>query len=634
VSFLSLEKKLPLLIGGLVTFAVVIGLLLVRYQLRQSALETAGERLEIVSAQLGDLTRESVASRRALLSSVASAPALGGYATGGFTDRDSVHSVLDRLRTAADSALPIQLLGRDDAVLTWTGTPVPVEQVPEELRRAAPVPAAVDSIMYSRLTPEDGRFVYWIAVPVPANDEVVARIVQKRRIGTGAGEQIEGLIGSSTEVFFANRDGGPWVSITGEIEAPAPPVTELDRMLEYTDGPGERYFMRATSIVGTPWLIITRVPVAAAFERTAAVLRQLAVIGVLLLVLGGFGAWVVSRSVTLPLRRLGAAADAIAAGDYAGRTGVTRDDEIGRLARSFDLMAERVQATHAEIERRYQQSRQLAAELERTNNRLTAAIADAEAARQQAQQASQAKSEFLAAMSHEIRTPINAVVGYADLLDLGVHGDLTEQQRTYLQSIRRSSEHLTAVVNDVLDFAKIESGQLTIRRDAASAAADIAAVIAMMEAPAKASRTTISTDCAWPSSYVGDSHRVRQILLNLVSNALKFTDDGGHVSISCEQRRSHAPAAAPDEKAAIGDWTCITVADDGIGIEANQLSAIFEAFVQSAGGYTRTHGGAGLGLAISRSLAHMMGGDITVESNPGAGSTFTLWLPRTEHDSP
>jgi signal transduction histidine kinase len=353
------------------------------------------------------------------------------------------------------------------------------------------------------------------------------------------------------------------------------------------------------------------------------VLRHLLLMGLLLLVLGGVGAWLVGRSVTRPIGQLAALADAIGKGDYTRRSGLQRVDEIGRLATSFDTMLEQIDGSHAELGRRFEHAQILAVELETANQRLQTAIMEAETARVEAQEANSAKSAFLATMSHEIRTPINAMIGYTDLLETGVAGELPPRQQEYVERIRISGQHLIAIVNDVLDFAKIESGQLRLHREQNSARGVIEAAVNMFEARARARSVTVDVRCAADLSYYGDSRRVQQVLLNLLSNAIKFTGPGGWVRIGCEER-SVTPSAEEDNTVA---WTCISVADTGIGIPPDHLANIFEPFVQGARGYTRPHGGTGLGLAISRSLAQMMGGELTVESEPGRGATFTLWLP-------
>jgi PAS domain S-box-containing protein len=246
----------------------------------------------------------------------------------------------------------------------------------------------------------------------------------------------------------------------------------------------------------------------------------------------------------------------------------------------------------------------------------------AEAARAAAEEANRAKSQFLSTMSHELRTPLNAVAGYVDLLVLGVRGPVTEAQRADLERLRRANQHLTGLVNDVLNFARLDAGQVEYH----VAAVDLGPVVSDLEtlvgAQLAAKGLAFDHDsCAaetpeHPHVLRADPEKLRQILLNLLTNALKFTDPGGRVSLACET----------DATAGV---LRVHVTDSGRGIPPDQLERVFEPFVQVD--RHRTHEsqqGVGLGLAISRELAQGMGGDLTVESTPGVGSTFTLTLPR------
>jgi PAS domain S-box-containing protein len=250
---------------------------------------------------------------------------------------------------------------------------------------------------------------------------------------------------------------------------------------------------------------------------------------------------------------------------------------------------------------------------------------EAEAARAAAEEANRAKSVFLATMSHEIRTPINAVLGYADLLDMGLQGELTEGQRAFLDRIRASSQHLMGLVNDVLDFAKIEAGEMGFAPQRVELRASSAEAVQMV-LPQATGRgiDLVEEPCPPGASYLADPDRVRQILLNLLSNSIKFTRRGGRISVRCAPR-AELPADA--RAAGPGPWACIEVRDTGIGIPPEQLARIFEPFTQVDDTHTREAGGTGLGLAISRRFARMMGGDLTARSQPGEGSSFTLWLP-------
>jgi PAS domain S-box-containing protein len=238
------------------------------------------------------------------------------------------------------------------------------------------------------------------------------------------------------------------------------------------------------------------------------------------------------------------------------------------------------------------------------------------AARAEAERANRAKSEFLAVMSHELRTPLNAIGGYAELMEMGIRGPVTPQQREDLRRVQTSQRHLLGLINEVLNYARLETG--TVHYDVADVHVcdTLAAAEALVAPQAQAKSLTLKADRC-PTSLVAraDGEKVRQILVNLLSNAVKFTDAGGRVELSC------GPA---------GDRVRVVVRDTGIGIPADQLERIFEPFVQVRADLTRTAEGTGLGLAISRDLARGMDGDLTVESTPGEGSTFTLTLPAAQ----
>jgi PAS domain S-box-containing protein len=244
-------------------------------------------------------------------------------------------------------------------------------------------------------------------------------------------------------------------------------------------------------------------------------------------------------------------------------------------------------------------------------------LREAENARVRAEAANKAKTEFLAVMSHELRTPLNAISGYAELIELGVHGPVTDEQRRALQRIRSSQRHLLGLINDLMNFARLETGQVRVAaRDVA--VNEILAVVDALTAPQLASkglRYEVGR-CDATLTTFADKDRVEQILINLVSNASKFTPEGGRVALGCDADHSRVR---------------FHVTDTGVGIPPEKLGEIFEPFVQVRTGFTRPHDGVGLGLAISRDLARKMHGDLEVESREGQGSRFTLSLPRHDH---
>src|SRR5687768_4897012 len=236
------------------------------------------------------------------------------------------------------------------------------------------------------------------------------------------------------------------------------------------------------------------------------------------------------------------------------------------------------------------------------------------AARAEAEQANRGKSEFLAVMSHELRTPLNAIAGYADLLELGVHGPLADAQHEALGRIQRSQRHLLGLINEVLNYARIESGNVRYALGAV-VMDDLLRSADALVAPQMSTKELEYEYAGCDRSVVAhaDPERLQQILLNLLTNAVKFTDRGGRVRLECEVST---------------ESVVVRVADSGIGIPHDKLESVFDPFVQIDTRLTRPQEGVGLGLAISRDLARGMAGDLRVESTPGAGSTFTLTLPR------
>ncbi len=259
------------------------------------------------------------------------------------------------------------------------------------------------------------------------------------------------------------------------------------------------------------------------------------------------------------------------------------------------------------------EARLQAEELRRTAE---SARADAEAARMQAETANRAKSEFLATMSHEVRTPINAQIGYAQLLEMGLAGPLTDQQRTFLGKLRSSSQHLLAILSEVLDLAKAEAGRLPMARAHAMTGDASAAALALVlpEAESKGVRVIDAGREARGVPYVGDENRVRQIVVNLMSNAVKFTPAGGSVQVSVV-------------RSTLG--VCIAVEDSGAGIDPQDLPFIFQRFWQANPG--EGHGGLGLGLALTRHLVELHGGRVSAKSDgPGRGARFEVELNAAE----
>jgi len=311
-------------------------------------------------------------------------------------------------------------------------------------------------------------------------------------------------------------------------------------------------------------------------------------------------------------------ADLAMAQELAARAALAIDN--ARLVRRLEGTQQHLEQTASELEAQTEELQVTVEELEATtedllqaNEQLDAARQEAEAARIAAEEANAAKSQFLATMSHELRTPLNAIDGYAELLQIGIHGQVTTAQHDAIVRIRRAQKRLLSLINDVLNFAKIESGQLQFDPRDVTVGELLVDIEAVMTPQVTAREQSLVLDVPDPLlSIHTDPEKTQQILLNLLANAVKFTHEGGRIVVT----------AVRD-----GGDAIFRVADNGPGIPHDRLESIVEPFVQVGAGISRDAGGVGLGLAISRDLARAMHGDLHVQSVPGAGATFTLRLP-------
>jgi len=393
-------------------------------------------------------------------------------------------------------------------------------------------------------------------------------------------------------VLDANSDGSSHegVAVDG---TPSPMLTAHARI----DSPGWWVFVDEQ-------LGVALAPLYASVLRTVG----LVVGGVLLSVLVSL---LLARQMVKPIQALRIGAARLGAGELDHQIDVRTGDELEALALEFNLMAEQLQTSYAQLEDKV---------AERTSD-LVDALHEVAAARQAAEIANQHKSEFLANMSHELRTPLFAIIGISEMMADGMFGDITAKQADYLRDVLTAGQHLLSLINDILDLTKVEAGRMELDESDFALAEVLANGVSVVREWAIREGLEVHLDVRPDVGIVrGDERKVRQVVFNLLSNAVRFTPSGGRIDV----------LAWSDAKPS--GSVVVAVRDTGVGIAPDEQERIFDQFYQVKD--SRTRGGTGLGLALSRKLIELHQGELWVDSQPGHGSTFSFRLPRHQSLAP
>lgn len=359
------------------------------------------------------------------------------------------------------------------------------------------------------------------------------------------------------------------------------------------------------SFGGHQWYVFLGLSPDETYAPFTTFLAKLAGLALVFTILVSAFAYIVAERIIRPLKSLKVGADMIGQGKLDYRLDIRTGDEIESLANDFNRMAENLRESRHTL---MEWNAQLEEEIKRRTY-------DLRIANEELRRADRMKSEFLTNMSHELRTPLNSIIGFSEVLMDNLYGDLNEKQQRYVSNVHVSGQHLLQLISDILDLSKVEAGKMELYYNSISMKDFLANIVAAFRVQSQQKQLAMSYHVEEVEEVTADITRLKQILFNLVSNAVKFTPDHGSIEIAARPR---------------DEFVEISVKDSGIGIRKEDQQIIFQEFRQLDASFTRKYEGTGLGLALTRKLVELHGGKVWVESEEGRGSTFFVLLPNRE----
>ncbi|HMG67104.1 MAG TPA: ATP-binding protein, partial [Chitinophagaceae bacterium] len=583
----SIQRRLPLLICFLLLIIIVIFSWTSYVGVKEAALETGRERLSTLTGQLSAMFQQSAQSIIAINRAAARQEKIKKYLLQKDNTPDSeALSILQKLRLDSSSVLQ-ELWNKNGLNVLHSG--MPGISIPVTLDSILSIPSLQhDSAGVGKMYEIRDTVYYPIIAAVTENKEVLGYIVSWKQVQATPQslEQLSGLLGTQARLYFGNVDGNLWTDLVKIV--PTPPFAKNDTgsIKEYQSNAGVPVMAAIRPIANTEWLIMVEFSKQKVLETANRFLYKIILIGTILIAIGIFFAWQMSRNITRPLHNLTAAATAITEGDYSASVEVNRKDELGKLAVAFNTMASQVRSAQYDLEEKVQ---------ERTT--------ELEKVKEAAERANQSKTRFLASMSHEIRTPLNGILGFTEILSKSSLSK--EEEQEYLMHIKTAGDLLSKLIGDILDLNKIEEGKLSLENESFHFKEFIESSLYpyKFQINENGIEFLMEISASLPDYIISDRHRIHQLLVNLIGNSIKFTKEG-QIGIKITGQKV-------DEESFNLQ---MSVYDTGIGIPSDKFDRIFESFTQANETISRNFGGSGLGLAIVKHLVTAMNGKIKVIS--------------------
>jgi signal transduction histidine kinase len=580
----SIERKLPLLVTVLL-LAVAIAQLTIGYgEVRQASRVLADKRLPLATKVLADLFQTGQGRTR--ITALARDPAIVAFLrSGGRSGRDVALAAMRRITTDTASNMGLELRDFSGRLLLRTGR--------FSIADSVFVSPGRDSARYGSLMRRDTTL--FIAIAAATGDAErpggggggIVQQVARLNLSERTRSTLTGLAGGDVSLLFGNATGDPWTDFAKIV--PAPPANVIASRTPVLYERGERLRASAAPVPGTPWVVVAQLPSRVVAAPARAYLTSMAPLALLIVIVGALIAWWGSRRLTKPLVQITHAAEAITAGNLGERVSVQRDDELGRLARSFNIMAEQVSRSRHHLEAQVTQRTQA---LENTNAEL---------------------ESFSYSVSHDLRAPLRAIHGFARILLEDHRAQLDSEAQRLLGVIDQNTRRMGQLIDDLLAFSRLGRKEIASApvdmRDLANTVADD---IRRTEV-ARNGTLTIVVDPLAPAR--GDRALLLQVFSNLLQNAAKFTRDRADARVEVGSR--------PD-----GGQTVYYVKDNGAGFDARYSDKLFGVFQRLH--TTEQFDGTGVGLAIVKRIVQHHGGRVWAEGGIDQGATFYFTLPVEE----
>ncbi|MDB5021593.1 MAG: domain S-box protein, partial [Pedobacter sp.] len=405
-------------------------------------------------------------------------------------------------------------------------------------------------------------------------------------------DQLAQILGANGKLYFGNDDGKFWTDLIKPVPRPPADSKALQHVVEYSRKNGELLIGSVRSIPNSRWLILVEISGSAVMEPAHLFLKWVIIIGIILVIVGSLGGWMMSRNITDPLHELTEAASAIAEGNYASMVDINREDELGKLAKSFNIMAIQVRNAQLDLEKKVQ---------ERTRELESAKI---DISDQKANE--KRKDEFISIASHELKTPLTTIKAFFQLAKREINPEF--KSYGFISKAGRQLNRMERLIEDLLDVSKINSGKMQYNLEQFEFSEILREAVDSVQEISPTHQLVIERS---PSVlFNGDRHRLEQVIINLLNNAVKYSPDANKVIVDAELK---------------GNNLIVTIKDFGIGVSDEHIEALFERFYRVD--TEHRFQGLGLGLFISSDIIKRHGGKIWAESVEGSGSVFAFELP-------